>query len=158
MSPVLGDLALFTATMTTGLMAGLFYTFTIAVMPGLAASDDRTYVVAMRRINIAIQNGWFGIAFAGAAVLTLGAALLHLGEPELPWLVAAFVSYGLVLALTFSVNIPLNEALDKVDESAPAAEHTAARERFETRWVRWNVARTLLNVAAFGFLIWALAL
>ncbi|GAA1295020.1 membrane protein [Planotetraspora silvatica] len=158
MSPVLRDLALFAATMATGLMAGLFYAFTIAVMPGLAASDDRTYVVAMRRINIAIQNGWFGIAFAGSLLLTLAAALLHLGEPELPWLGAAFVSYGLVLVLTFSVNIPLNVALDKVDEAGRAAEHAAARERFETKWVRWNLARTLLNVAAFGFLIWALAL
>jgi uncharacterized membrane protein len=158
MSGVLRDLALFAATMTTGLMAGLFYTFTIAVMPGLAASDDRTFVVAMRRINIAILNGWFGIAFAGAAILTFVAALLHLGEPQLPWLVAAFVSYGMVLVLTFSANIPLNDALDKVDESAPAAEHAAARKRFETRWVRWNYGRTLLNVAAFGFLIWALAL
>ncbi|GAA4583034.1 DUF1772 domain-containing protein [Planotetraspora phitsanulokensis] len=156
MSEALRGVVLFAATMTTGLMAGLFYAYTVSVMPGLAASDDRTFVVAMRRINIAIQNGLFLLAFGGSALLTLAAVLLHLGEPETPLLVAAFVTYALALVLTFSVNIPLNNALDRVDEAAPAAEHALARERFERRWVRWNVARTLVHLAAFAFMVWAL--
>jgi uncharacterized membrane protein len=161
MTGPLPDLAMVAATVTTGLMAGLFFAFTTSVMPGLAAGDDRTFVGAMRRINIAILNGWFALAFAGSAVLTLVAALLHLGDPELPWLVAAFVAYGATLAITFAVHVPLNEALnkalDKADEDSAAA-LGAARERFERRWVRWNVARMLVNLVAFGLLTWALAL
>ncbi|WP_406039010.1 hypothetical protein OG799_27370 [Micromonospora sp. NBC_00898] len=32
----------------------------------------------------------------------------------------------------------------------------AVRERFEASWVRWNLARTVTNVAAFTCLIGAL--
>jgi uncharacterized membrane protein len=27
---------------------------------------------------------------------------------------------------------------------------------FESRWVRWHIARTLASTAAFGSLVWAL--
>jgi uncharacterized membrane protein len=36
-------------------------------------------------------------------------------------------------------------------------ERSAARARFEGRWVRWNIARTLASTGAFGALVWALA-
>lgn len=34
----------------------------------------------------------------------------------------------------------------------------AVWERFETMWVRWNLARAVVSTAAFGCLAWALAL
>jgi uncharacterized membrane protein len=43
-------------TVTTGLMAGLFAAFSYAVMPGLARTDDATFVRSMQRINVAILN------------------------------------------------------------------------------------------------------
>jgi uncharacterized membrane protein len=150
--------ALIGATITMGLMAGLFYAYAISVMPGLAKADDRTFVAAMRRINVAILNGWFALGFAGAAVLTAVAGLLHLGRPPSPWIVAAFVAYGVTLAVTFAVNVPLNEALDRAGEPDRTPDLAAVRGRFEERWVRWNMVRTLASVAAFGLLTWALVL
>ncbi|WP_449064522.1 hypothetical protein [Planomonospora algeriensis] len=70
------------STVSMGLMAGLFYAFAVAVMPGLGRSGDRTFVEAMQRINVAILNGWFAAAFVGAALLTAVAGLLHLGRPN----------------------------------------------------------------------------
>ncbi|MDT7600077.1 MAG: hypothetical protein QOK26_2154, partial [Pseudonocardiales bacterium] len=32
------------ATVTTGLMAGMFFAFSFSVMPGMARADDRTFV------------------------------------------------------------------------------------------------------------------
>ncbi|GII54763.1 membrane protein [Planotetraspora thailandica] len=151
------DLVVIAATVATGLMAGLFFAFTIAVMPALAAGDDHTFVHAMRRINVAILNGWFALAFGGSAVLTAAAALLHIGEPELPWLVGAFAAYGATLAITFAVNVPLNNELDKTDEGSAAA-LGPARRRFERGWVWWNAVRTLTNLVAFCLAAGALAL
>ncbi|MGW2195793.1 DUF1772 domain-containing protein, partial [Streptosporangium sp. NPDC001682] len=94
--------ALVAATITVGLMAGLFYAYTCSVMPGLGQTDDRTFVGAMRRINVAILNGWFAVCFGGALVLTVLAAVLHLhreGRPVLPWIVAALVLYVVVLVI-----------------------------------------------------------
>jgi uncharacterized membrane protein len=32
------------------------------------------------------------------------------------------------------------------------------RERFESRWVRWNILRAVTSAAALGCLLWALVL
>ena len=61
-------LSLLAATLATGLMAGLYFAFSCAVMPGLARTDDRTFVAAMQWINVRILNGWFALAFGGAFV------------------------------------------------------------------------------------------
>ena len=86
--------ALVAATVTAGLMAGLFYAFSISVMTGLGRVDDRTFVTAMQRINVAILNGWFALIFGGALVLTAVATVLHIrgdGRSLLPWVGAALV-------------------------------------------------------------------
>jgi uncharacterized membrane protein len=146
------------ATVSMGLMAGLFYAFAVAVMPGLGRAGDRTFVEAMQRINVAILNGWFAAAFVGAALLTAVAGLLHLGRPELPWIVAAFAVYGVALVVTFTTNIPLNNALDAAGEPGRIPDLAAVRERFEAVWVRWNVVRALACTVALACLAWAAAL
>ncbi|MET8676947.1 anthrone oxygenase family protein [Streptomyces sp. NPDC004647] len=153
--------ALIAATLTVGLVAGLFYAYACSVMPGLKRTDDRSFVDVMQRINVAILNGWFALAFGGALVFTIVAAALHVGDDGrdvLPWTVAALVLYGAQLAITFSVNVPLNNALDAAGEPGRIADLAAVRERFEAQWVRWNIARAVASTAALGCLTWALVL
>ncbi|MFJ8579884.1 DUF1772 domain-containing protein [Micromonospora sp. NPDC093277] len=155
----LRTVALLLAALTTGLMAGLFAGFAYAVMPGLSRVDDRAFVAAMRSINAAILNGWFALCFGGALVCTLAAVLLHLPagrRAPLPWLLAALLLYGLVLVVTFAVNVPLNDRLAAGVDAAGPANPAALRTMFEGAWVRWNVVRAVLNSAAFGCLGWAL--
>jgi uncharacterized membrane protein len=149
------------AALTTGLAAGLFYAYSYSVLPGLGRADDRTFVMGMQRINVAILNGWFALCFAGALVLTALAAALHVssaGRPVLPWIVAALVLYAAVLVITFAIHVPLNNQLDAAGDPDRVADLAAVRERFETTWVRWNVVRTAASTAAFGCLLWALVL
>ncbi|BCB82655.1 DUF1772 domain-containing protein [Phytohabitans flavus] len=150
-------IALVVSTLTTGLAAGLFYAYSMSVMPGLAKVGDRTFVEAMNSINKAILNGWFALAFGGALVFTAVAALLHLGaghRTALLWIVAALVLYVGQLVVTFAVNVPLNDQLATVN--LDTGDLAAARERFEATWVSWNVVRTVLVTGAFGSLIGAL--
>ncbi|MGH8829404.1 MAG: DUF1772 domain-containing protein [Jiangellaceae bacterium] len=152
---------LIAATITMGLSAGLFYTFSISVMLGLRRTDDRTFVDVMQRINVAILNGWFAIGFGGALVFTVATAILNaIGDarPALPWIVAALVLYGSTLAITLTVNVPLNNELDAAGEPDRIVDIAATRDRFEARWVRWNVARAVTSAAALGLLTWALVL
>jgi uncharacterized membrane protein len=144
--------ALVAAVVTNGLAAGLFATFSYAVMPGLGRTADRTYVEAMQGMNVAILNGWFALCFGGAVVCAAAAALLHLGRPGLAWIVAGLVLYVAVLVITFAVNVPLNDALAAAGDADPAA----ARAGFEGTWVRWNVVRAVLSTGAFGCLVGAL--
>jgi uncharacterized membrane protein len=153
--------ALVAATITMGLMAGLFYAYACSVMPGLSRTDDRTFVSAMQRINVAIINGWFLPGFLGAFVFTALAAALHLrgnARDALPWIAAAVLLYGVVLVVTFRFNIPLNDTLVAAGEPDRIADLAAVRERFEATWVRWNIARAVASTAALGCLTWALVL
>lgn len=149
------------ATLTAGLLAGLFYSFTCAVMPGLHNASDRTYVEAMQRINVAILNPWFMLSFLGVLVLTAAAAVLQFtgGTRAVAWCVlAALVLAVATLVITGAANVPLNNALAAAGPIDQISDLAAVRERFESSWVRWNLVRTLTATAAFGCLAWALVL
>jgi uncharacterized membrane protein len=68
-------------------------------------------------------------------------------------IVCAVLLTGVSYLITSAVNVPLNNAVD----AAGALEPSAVRARFEARWVRWNIARTLASAGAFGALVWAVA-
>ncbi|MGH3824901.1 MAG: DUF1772 domain-containing protein [Pseudonocardiaceae bacterium] len=149
------------ATLTNGLLAGVFYAFAVSVMLGLRQVDNRTFVGAMQQINVAIENGWFLASFLGAPVLAALATVLHLSAGHrhaLPWIAAGFVLAAAALIITVAVNVPLNNALDAAGGPDQIADLAAVRASFEAAWVRWNVARAVTSTAAFGCFIWALVL
>ncbi|HEY3687458.1 MAG TPA: anthrone oxygenase family protein [Streptosporangiaceae bacterium] len=153
------NVSLLGATITTGLMAGLFAAFAYAVMPGLREASDRTFVEAMQRINTAILNGWFMTCFAGALLLAVAAVALHIpksGHAALPWVTAALVLYGVTFMITGAVNVPLNNALAQAGKPGHPHHLEAVRTAFEAKWVTWNVVRAVTNVLAFAALAWAL--
>ncbi|MFE0676652.1 DUF1772 domain-containing protein [Streptomyces sp. NPDC058867] len=129
------------ATTTTGLLAGSFYVFACAVMPGLARSGDAVYVAVMRDINEVIQNPVFLTSFLGAPLLTGLAVWRARGERRgLLW--SALTANVLALLVTVTVNVPLN---DRLAGSGSAA---ALRAEFEGAWVGWNVVRGVLVTVA----------
>ncbi|WP_253770417.1 anthrone oxygenase family protein [Goodfellowiella coeruleoviolacea] len=149
------------ATLAAGLLAGLFYAFTCAVMPGLRGSADRTFVDGMQRINAAILNPWFMLSFLGVLVLTAAAAVLQFSggtRAVLVWVVAALVLAVATLVITGVVNVPLNNALAAAGPVDAIADLAEVRARFEAAWVRWNLVRTVTSTGAFGCLVWALVL
>jgi uncharacterized membrane protein len=156
-------LSLIAATMSMGLMAGVFGLYAHTVMPGLGRTDDRTFVGAFQAIDRAIINPWFlAGGFVGALVFTALAAVLHVPADRrsvLPWIAVALVLYLAVFVITVGVNVPLNDAIKAAGDPDRIADLAAVRERFdEARWVRWNNVRTVASTAAFGCLAWALVL
>jgi uncharacterized membrane protein len=147
---------LIAATVATGVLAGVYHAFSTAVMPGLAQTDDRTFVTAMQRMNVAILNGRFLLGFLGAPLLTGLAAVLHgvAGDwPATAWITGALVLLLVEAGVTLALNVPLNDRLD----AAEVADATAARTAFEAGWVRWNTVRTTVSVCALLCLAVALA-
>ncbi len=151
--------SLMAATMTTGLVAGVFGIYANAFMPGLAKTDDKTFVGAFQAVDRAIINPIFlGIGFLGALVFTLIAGLLHLKEKALPWIAVAFVLYLITVIITVAVNVPMNDAI-KAAGDPNTIDVAAVRAAFdESRWRAFNLVRVVLNTAAFGLLAWALVL
>ncbi|WP_079154335.1 DUF1772 domain-containing protein [Streptomyces subrutilus] len=155
----LQTVVLLAATLSTGLMAGLFAAFSYAVMPGLARSSDHTLVEAMQGINRAIINPAFMLPFVGSIPL-LGLAVVlawrEHGHPALPWLIAALVLYLVAFAVTSAINVPLNDRLASAGDPGGVRHLAEVRAAFENRWVVWNNVRALLHTAAFAGLLWAL--
>jgi uncharacterized membrane protein len=159
MSDPVRTATLLIATLTLGLVAGLFYAYAGSVMPGLRAADDRTVVDVMQRFNVAILNGLFRLLFLGALVSTGVAAYLFRGaggRTVLVPVVVALALYALTLLVTFAVNIPLNNRLAQAGPAQRIADPAAVRAAFYDRWVRWNTVRTLTCAGAFGAASWAL--
>ena len=155
----LQSVSLMAATVTTGLSAGIYFGFAVAVMPGLRLASDRTFVETMQKINEAILNGWFMLVFLGSLLFVLAAGGLHLAgdrKAAVPWIVVGLVLYLVVLVITFQAHMPLNDAI--VDAGFPhGAERLAElRADFEDKWDRWNTVRMLANTASFASLAWAL--
>jgi uncharacterized membrane protein len=158
MLKLLQGVALVAATMTTGLMAGVFGLYAHALMPGLRTTDDRTFVGAFQAIDRAIINPLFMLWFFGALAFAGVAAALLGGEGSvLPWVAGALVLYLAVVVITMAVHVPLNDAIKAAGDPDRISDLAAVRERFhEARWVGWNVVRAILSTAALGSLAWAL--
>jgi uncharacterized membrane protein len=153
------SILLFAATITTGSVAGLFYGFACAVMPGLRRVDDRTFVATFGAINRRIINAWFLLIFLGSPVLIAAAGVAQfVAGGEQPWVPMAAAAALTVASATITgaVNVPLNNALDAA--SNRHEDPALVRAAFETRWRRGNVARTVASTAAFGCLVWAVAI
>ena len=142
-----GELLLVVATFGTGLVTGLFAGFSVAVMPGLRATDDQVFLATMQRINVAIVNPVFLLLFLGSPALLVAAVVVG---PRDAVLVAGLVLHLVALAVTFAVNIPLNNALDAATDPAPG------RAAFERPWNRAHTLRTLLMAASFALCLVAL--
>jgi uncharacterized membrane protein len=152
--------SLLVATVSMGLVAGVFVLCAHTIMPGLGRTDDRTFVGAFQSIDRAIINPWFlGGGFFGALVFTIVAALAQIGRDGLPWITGALALYLVAVVITMAVNVPLNDGIKAAGDPDGIADLAGVRARFnEARWRSWNLARVVTSTTAFGLLAWALVL
>lgn len=150
MDSAIVDVAQVVAVVGAGLMAGVFFAFSVLVMPSLAALPAKRGIAAMQRINASAQRPLFMLAFvlpglasvvvliaalgsqndAGAG-LSLGGALLYL--------------FG-IIALTGLYFVPRNNRLAALTASEPAAQDYWVR--FQQEWVAMNHWRAVIAVAS----------
>jgi uncharacterized membrane protein len=140
----------------TGLTAGLCFTWSNAVTPGIGRLDNLTFLKSFQSMNRAIINGKFMIVFFGPVILLFLNVYLFKDHNTSFWLfliasILFFVGIGLV---TIFGNVPLNEVLDKSNlEALSKVELQELRNKFEQPWNRWHIIRTLSSISAFVLLI-----
>lgn len=141
----------------TGLTAGLCFTWSNAITPGIGKLDNLGFLQAFQAMNRTIINRSFLITFFSPVVLLFVNAYLHRNaHPSTFWsfLIAAvlfFIGIGLI---TVFKNVPLNEILDKtVLENLSAIELKDLRTKFEQPWNRWHIQRTVTSFIAFALLL-----
>ena len=141
------------AAVTSGLVAGVCFTFASFALRAFEALGARRAIAAMQSINAEILRSttmpiWIG-------TLLVGAVGAWLAEERLPAVVGVALYATGALVITRRGNIPLNEALDRVDpEAVGEAEAVRAWADYRARWSRWNAWRTAacaLASAAFAY-------
>jgi uncharacterized membrane protein len=153
-------LTLACATLTTGLVAGVYYAYTVSVNLGLAAQPDASYIATMQAINERIENPLFFASFFGAALFSLAALAAHYSRRPRSgrfWLIAlaCVLSIGGCFLLTAFVNVPMNEELARVASDVSTGELSRARAAYEGPWNFWNGVRTVFSFLAFLVLVGA---
>lgn len=155
-------LALIAAFLNLLLLAavfGVYFTYSNSVVPGLDNADAATAVEAMRKMNVAIINPPFLLAFIGPVVTSAATGFLLLGidenTPAFLYLAAAVVYLVGGLVITGRVNVPMNNAL----ENNTSTDWTQRWADFSPRWRRWNNVRLVLSgvslvLCGIGFYLW----
>ncbi|NRQ15562.1 anthrone oxygenase family protein [Ensifer sesbaniae] len=144
----------FIAAIGSGLMAGLFFIFSVCIMQALSRLPPEQGIAAMNAINDVIQNPFFLSAFMGTALIGLALVIMALlSDGEGGWLLAAGgLVYAVgVLLVTIIFNVPMNDAL------AAAVPGQAATDLWQQRylidWVWWNHVRTVASIGALALFI-----
>lgn len=140
----------------TGLTAGLCFTWSNAVTPGIGRLDNLTFLKSFQAMNRAIINGKFMIVFFGPVLLLFLNTYLFKGNNISFWLffIAAILFFFGIGLVTIFGNVPLNEVLNKSNlEVLSKVELQELRNKFEQPWNRWHTIRTLTSFSTFVLLI-----
>ena len=151
-------MTLFIATISTGLMAGIFFTWTNAVTPGIGKLKDIEYLSALQAMNRVILNPAFYVLFiCPVLTLPLAAVLNYNSEPALVFkllLVASIIYLAGSFLVTILGNIPLNNLLHRSDLEKFSLENAKdLRSEIEEKWNTFNLIRTITSFIAFILLL-----
>ena len=138
-----------------GLMAGVYFAFSTAVMGGLSRLEAPAGIAAMQHINRVILNPLFLLVFIGTAVLCIAQIIFAMRlwpTPTAVYLVVGSLVYLLgSLVVTAAVNVPLNNALDALDPNHSASASQWAN--YLRSWTTWNHLRAIASVIATVLLV-----
>jgi len=149
---------LWATALSTGIMAGIYFAFSTFVMQSLAALPRSQGIAAMNSINDVILSSAFMPLFFGTTLASVVLGIwggVRWGDPGSWAMLAGAIVYVIgMFVFTAAFNVPLNEALAKVDphgaEAAPTWSH------YLTRWTAWNHARTAASAIACALYVVAL--
>jgi len=145
------------AALGCGVIAGVFFAFSVMVMKSLARLPAQHGIAAMQAINVAaLRPAFFGVFTGTAAVcaVVVVGSLVDWDDAS-PYLLIGALLYLLgAFGLTGGYHVPRNEALDQVEPSSPdAPDHWT---RYVREWTTWNHVRGMAALAAAALLTIAL--
>ena len=149
------SLAVIAAAIGSGLIAGTFFVFSVAIMRALGRLPAAEGAKAMQSINAVILNPAFlgvflGTAVLSAAIIVLG--ILRAGQPGWTSLTAASAIFlGGSIFVTMFFNVPLNNSL-----AASKPETTEGQALWQTylrTWTLWNHVRTVASLGSLAMFI-----
>ena len=148
------------AAVGSGLMGGLFFVFSVAVMKALSSIPANQGMAAMQAINRVIVNPLFLSVFMGTAAacgILAGMSFMQIRSvPAICILVASLSYLAGTIFVTAVFNVPKNNALDLITPDNPAI--ASLWSDYIASWTAWNHVRTLSCLGAASLFTVALRL
>lgn len=142
-----------------GLMAGLYFAFSVFIMTALGRIDQAAGIAAMNSINKVIVQSLFLPVFMGSTLTCLALAVLaplRWSEPGAAlWLAGGTLYVAGMFVVTAVFNVPLNNALAAAQPASSEAATLWAQ--YLSDWTWWNHVRTITSTLAFALFIAAIA-
>ncbi len=156
----LRTMVLLGAVILTGLSAGLFFAWSVSVIPGTKQLGDRPYLETMLYINRGILNPAFFTVFFGSVVLLSIASIFefHSNKVVFGLMLSSSIIYlfGTVI-VTGLGNVPLNNQLDVLNiAELGSAKMAQFRMFYETNWNKLHLVRTVFAILSFSMVVLAL--
>jgi uncharacterized membrane protein len=147
------------AALGCGLIAGVFFAFSSFVIIALARLQPMQGIAAMQSINLTVINPSFMAVFLGTAAACLFIAVSSVfrwHQPDATYLLLGSLLYLIgTLGVTIVFNVPLNEALARVEPGS--ADGASLWASYLANWTVWNHVRTAAALAAAASLTIALS-
>lgn len=154
----LPSLLILVSALGTGLMSGVYFTFSTFVMKALKVIPSDAGMLSMQSINDVILRSLFMPLFFGTTLLSLGLSvwgITRFAYPQAQLLVAAGAIYVVGMFIcTVAFNVPLNESLARADATSLQAH--SIWTNYVSSWTSWNHVRTIASLVASGLYVAAL--
>lgn len=149
---------LWAAALGSGLLAGVYFAFSGFIMKSFDKLETAQSITAMNSINEIILRSLFMPVFFGSTIISLlliVAASVYWDEAGAgPALVAGMVYFFGMFLCTVVFNVPLNNALARLNPEGETAQQ--GWSRYLNNWTKWNHLRTLSSLATCVLCIWLL--
>ncbi len=143
------------------IVGGVFLTFSDFIMRALAQTGKTSGAQTMQSINREVFRWIFMALFLGLAPASLVLAVCGLFFVEnvlgSVMLLAGLIYFLGCFLVTVFCNVPMNEALSRMDADTGAAKSYWSGT-YLPRWTFWNSVRTLACVVASALLLFGLVL
>ncbi|MFQ5469708.1 MAG: DUF1772 domain-containing protein [Gammaproteobacteria bacterium] len=139
---------LWTAALSSGLIAGVYFAFSGFIMRAFGEIDATHAIASMNSINETILRSSFMPLFFGSSiisVLLMIFAFFHWGEARAALMLLGGAVYFIgMFVCTVLFNVPLNNSLARVDSYNSNAQQVWSH--YLSAWTKWNHLRTVSSL------------
>ena len=159
MSASMVTVILWIAALRSGLMAGVYFTFSGFVMKAFGKIESSKGIAAMNAINETILRSLFMPVFFGSSivsVLLIIVALAQWGNADSVYMLIAGLVYFVGMFLcTVIFNVPLNNSLAELNENSSNVQQVWSH--YLKAWTQRNHLRTVSSLLTCILSIWHLS-
>lgn len=148
------------AALSSGLIAGVYFAFSVFIMRAFSKISTTQSIAAMNAINETILRSLFMPLFFGSSIISLcliTVAFAHWGEAgtKLTLIAGAVYFIGMFIS-TVVFNVPLNNLLARTDPNSDNAHQVWSH--YLSNWTKWNHLRTVSSLLTCVLCIWLLSI